>query len=150
MWAPEPENFPMPGIEHRPYLLRYPGSYIYDCALLKLIKAKEFLSQQRRSASCHLQSEAVMCLCVRATNYNAIMYTHYATHTEKHDRTYVGRLFSLFNRVMKHVASKAQFLGQIMNNNSKMYVKGSQPWYKMCFMPSGNLVIQRSLNKEEN
>lgn len=41
-------------------------------------------------------------------------------HTEKHDRTYV-RKFSVFNRVMKHVASKARFPVQIMNNNSKMY-----------------------------
>jgi hypothetical protein len=124
--------------------LRSPGSYIYGCALLKLIKSKEFLSQQRRSASCHVQSEAVMCLY--ATSYNAIMYIHYATHTEKQDRTYVGR-FSLFNRVMKHVASKAQFLGQMMNSNSKMYAllrkRKSAPkllGYKLYFMPSGNLI----------
>lgn len=68
-------------------------------------------------------------------------------HTERNiDRTYV-RKFSVFNRVMKRVASKARFLVQIMNNNSKMYAlrgeRKSAPellGIKYIFMPSGNLV----------
>jgi hypothetical protein len=88
-------------------------------------------------------------MCIYATSYNAIMYLHYATHTykqDKQDRTYFGR-FSLLNRLMRHVASKAQFLGQTMNNNSKMYALLSEGksapkllGYKLYFMPPGNLV----------